>query len=112
MQLSHSTARLRRLTGESGYVYIDLLRRFGCEYLSLDALPLGYTLPPEQPLFWPANFGVGVNPCVENGYYYPVKPMSYFCPVACGCRAGDKHCSDQCPARNAQVMSSRANIAP
>ena len=66
----------------------------------MNGLPENYTMPPEQPLFWPANFGVGVNPCVENGYYYPVKPMSYFCPVACGCRAGDKHCPDTCPARH------------
>ena len=42
---------------------------------------------------------MGVNPCVENGYYYPVKPMSYFCPIACGCRARDKHCTDRCPSR-------------
>lgn len=24
---------------------------------------------------------------------------SYFCPVACGCHAGDPHCPDSCPAR-------------
>ena len=80
-------------------MFIDLFRRFGCNYLNMNGLPENYTMPPEQPLFWPANFGVGVNPCVANGYYYPVKPMSYFCPVACGCRAGDLHCPDTCPAR-------------
>lgn len=35
----------------------------------------------------------------ENSYH-PVKPLSYFCPVACGCRSGDAHCPDACPARN------------
>ena len=80
-------------------MFIDLFRRFGCNYLNLNGLPENYSLPPEQPLFWPANFGVGVNPCVENGFYYPVKPISYFCPVACGCRAGDAHCPDRCEAR-------------
>ena len=62
-----------------------------------------YTLPPNnltaETLFWPANFGVGVSPCMQNGFYYTVKPLSYFCPVACGCRAGDLHCPDQCPRR-------------
>ena len=87
------------MVAESGLVYIDLFRRFGCKYLNLNGLPENYTMPPEQPTFWVANFGVGVNPCTENGYYYPVKPMSYFCPVACGCRAGDRHCPDTCPLR-------------
>ena len=60
--------------------------------------PLQYPTNPSG-LFWPAHFGAGVSPCMENGFYYPVKPLSYFCPVACGCRAGDKHCPDTCPAR-------------
>ena len=90
---------------ESSSVFIDLFRRFGCDYLNMNALPDGYVMPASQPLFWPANFGVGVSPCVENGYYYPVKPMSYFCPVACGCRAGDNDCPDSCPARNDQRNS-------
>ena len=84
-------------------MFIDLFRRFGCNYLNMNGLPENYTMPPEQPLFWPANFGVGVNPCIINGYYYPVKPMSYFCPVSCGCRAGDLHCPDTCPARIAEA---------
>ena len=121
---------------ESGQVYIDLFRRFGCDYLRMDS-PAEYvtyepnywpasglvndstgalTMPAAQPLFWTANFNAGVNPCVENGYYYPVRPMSFFCPVACGCRAGDKHCPDSCPARfdspNADGQVDYSNLEP
>jgi len=84
---------------QSGLVFIDLFRRFGCQYLTLNGIPEDYDWPAGA-LFWPANFGVGVSPCMENGYYYPVKPISYFCPVSCGCRSGDKHCPDSCPARH------------
>ena len=47
-----------------------------------------------------APFLFGINACVEDGLFFPVKPLSYFCPVACGCRSGDPHCPDGCPARN------------
>ena len=49
--------------------------------------------------FWPASLN-GANPCVEDGSAFPIKPLSYFCPVTCGCRSGDKHCPDACPARS------------
>ena len=84
---------------QSTTVYIDLFRRFGCEYLDLNGLPHNYSMPASQPLFWPANSNAGVNPCSERGTYYPVKPIAYFCPVRCGCRAGDLHCPDSCPSR-------------
>ena len=101
---------------ESGLIYVDMFRRFGCHYLwmnspadALDYETSGLVvinasagevrMPADQPLFWPAHFGAGVSPCMEAGFYYPVKPISYFCPEACGCRAGDKHCPDTCPAR-------------
>ena len=45
----------------------------------------------------------GVNLCVEGGTHMPVKPLSYFCPVACGCRSGDVHCPDACPIRTAST---------
>ena len=40
-----------------------------------------------------------VNFCVEHGAYYPIKPLSYYCPQACNCHAGDAHCPDTCPQR-------------
>ena len=101
---------------ESGIGFIDMFQLFGCEYLNMTAatdLPENFTSTqyvldrplrnfsgwPGPNLFWPANFGVGVNPCVTNGYYYPVKPLSFFCPVSCGCRGGDIACPDTCPKR-------------
>ena len=96
---------------ESSIIWVDLFRRFGCAYLTMDSpADLNYTMTAnaDNPtaLFWPPNFAGppptarwGVNPCVANGNFYPIKPMSYFCPVACGCRAGDDSCPDTCPAR-------------
>ena len=100
---------------ESGIGFIDMFQLFGCEYLNMNPedLPENFSSTqyvldrplrnfsgwPGPNLFWPANFGVGVNPCVTNGYYYPVKPLSFFCPVSCGCRAGDIGCPDTCRAR-------------
>ena len=74
-----------------------MLRIVGCALLE-DGMPLTpmprESLPAYPPLF------AGVNPCVEGGIFFPVKPLSYFCPVACGCRSGDPHCPDSCPARD------------
>ena len=42
----------------------------------------------------------GANPCVDHGWWFPIKPLSYFCPVACACYSGDPHCPTTCPARN------------
>ena len=53
------------------------------------------------PLYPPYLFGV--NMCVEGGFFMPVKPLSYFCPVACGCRSGDAHCPHACPIRTAET---------
>ena len=39
------------------------------------------------------------NLCVAGGANWPIKPLSYFCPATCGCRAGDPHCPLTCPAR-------------
>ena len=30
---------------------------------------------------------------------YPIKPVSYFCPVSCGCHRGFANCPDTCPER-------------
>ena len=37
------------------------------------------------------------TPLGEGGFLW-IKPFSYFCPASCGCRGGDPHCPDQCPA--------------
>ena len=34
----------------------------------------------------------------EGGWQWQTKPLSYFCPAACGCRGGEPHCPDACPA--------------
>ena len=71
---------------EAGLVYVDLFRRFGCDYLSYNSLwdvptsdwnATGISwnnvdpfpsLPAEQTLFWPANFGVGTpHPESDSG---------------------------------------------
>ena len=44
-------------------------------------------------------FGTYPHRCVAKGAWADVKPVSYFCPEACGCHAGDEHCPDQCPSR-------------
>ena len=41
------------------------------------------------------------DPCREwgeGGWNFQTKPLSIFCPVSCGCRGGDPHCPDMCPA--------------
>ena len=56
---------------ESGLVFVDLFRRFGCQYLSMSSASEAHdwrasglvnnsgaiTMPPEQPLFWPVRHG-------------------------------------------------------
>ena len=79
---------------ESSIIFISLFRDLGCQFLNLTQPPADW--PPDK-IFWPPDFGAGVNPCVENGFYYPVKPLSMFCPKACGCRSGDAYCPDTCP---------------
>ena len=46
---------------------------------------------------------LSVNGCIEGGTFFPLKPLSYFCPAACGCRSGDMHCPDQCPERTPET---------
>ena len=75
------------------------IQQFGCEYLSRTA-----ELYTAGNVTYPA-FVYGMNMCTETGKYFPIKPLSYFCPVACGCRAGDPHCPPSCPARNESNMS-------
>ena len=52
----------------------------------------------------------------RSGNFYPVKAFSFFCPVACGCRAGDRGCPDSCPAgftdRNGQGQVMYSGLEP
>ena len=63
-----------------------ILRAYGCAALDGTAGVPAYSF--------------GSNPCVEEGWWFGVKPLSYFCPVACACYSGDPHCPTSCPARN------------
>eukprot|EP00966_Prymnesium_polylepis_P282027 6517307-Prymnesium_polylepis.1 len=36
--------------------------------------------------------------CAEDSGPVPLWPLIYFCPVACGCSGGSKHCPGLCPA--------------
>jgi hypothetical protein len=83
------------------------LRLYGCAYLNsresfLEARASGQIAFP--PHFYGQNF------CTELGTVWPIKPLSYFCPVTCGCRQGDPHCPDQCPARNVQIDPTCASV--
>ena len=80
---------------ETATVFYAALAKNGCAYLGADwtSLTRGVDYG-----FYPYAFGLNV--CTGDGGIWPVKPMSYFCPVACGCRSGDAHCPDACPARS------------
>lgn len=67
------------------------LQRQGCGYLRLRAPPTNLTGELET------LRDHGANPCVESGTWSPVRPLSSFCPIACGCRSGDSGCPDLCP---------------
>lgn len=78
---------------------IAAFRLYGCDYLgSSTAMKLAVV---NDSLYPP--FISGINACIENGMFFPIKPLSYFCPVACGCRSGDAHCPDTCPLRTANT---------
>ena len=74
------------------------LRTWGCDYLYQNSIPQNYT-----EVWWPSSgpAALGANPCIYLGTFYPIKPLSYFCPVGCGCFSGDNDCPDSCPRRNA-----------
>ena len=70
---------------------INNVRLYGCGFLgSIEDMAQANAYKP---------YFLGLNPCVEHGSSFPSKPLSYFCPVSCGCRSGDPHCPDTCPAR-------------
>ena len=68
---------------------IPSLRLYGCETFT-KSNPLGLAIT-----------GWNYDPCREageGGWMFAVKPLSYFCPVSCGCRGTDAHCPNSCPA--------------
>ena len=73
----------------SSSVFFADLRLHGCAALR------NFTDPPTT---YPMHI-FSINLCVEHGSYYPIKPLSYYCPQACNCHAGDAHCPDACPQR-------------
>ena len=101
----------------SAFGFISFFRLFGCDYLTMTSAPVDWlsTLPPNYDgprLFWLPNIELGQNPCVEHGFAYPIKPLSYFCPVSCGCRAGDKHCPGTCPVDRNTSRPALRNLEP
>ena len=80
---------------ETAAVFYAALAKNGCDYLGANWTSLTFLVDYG---FYPYAFGLNV--CTGDGGIWPVHPMSYFCPVACGCRSGDAHCPDACPARS------------
>jgi len=75
---------------------VEDLGNHGCDYLTWGSN--------DASLDMDINIGPwtdGLNLCTEGGTFFPIKPLSYWCPEACNCRKGDPHCSSQCPTRQA-----------
>ena len=97
---------------ESSYGWIQFFRRWGCDYLNQLTRPDNFTEWNQTAtgingnLYWRASFGLvpGTDPCKISGTFYPVKPLSLFCPVTCKCHAGDNDCAGTCPRRNASKI--------
>ena len=75
---------------DSALSIVGYYRQWGCDYIRLTAWQAI-----AQGAF-PANWG-GVIPCIEHGTFWPIKPMSSFCPVACGCLSGTAAHGTICP---------------
>ena len=80
---------------ETATVFYTALAKNGCDYLGANWTSLTFLVD-----YGFAPYAFGLNACTGSGAPWPVHPMSYFCPVACGCQSGDAHCPDACPARS------------
>ena len=80
-----------------GYVS-SVMRTHGCDYLAWGSS----RLPTNNSVTFPPYVG-GMNLCTSGGTWFPIKPLSYVCPVACGCRSGDAHCPGTCPPRTSST---------
>ena len=74
------------------------LRKYGCDYLAFGTARFAAN----SSVNFPPYVG-GINMCTGGGSWFPLKPYSYVCPVACGCRSGDAHCPGTCPSRTAST---------
>jgi len=94
--MAQSGANTENLADSPIAVFAGGLRAFGCDYLAYGTDRLRPSVAPElpPPYIW------GINFCVEAGSWLLTKPLSLFCPVACGCYSGDAHCPTSCPMRN------------
>ena len=83
---------------ESSIQNVLFLREYGCDYFYQTARPADW----HNPVWWPSSgaSNLNANLCVERGSFYPIKPISYYCPRACQCYSGSPHCPDSCPAPN------------
>jgi hypothetical protein len=75
---------------DSGAFTLESFRRLGCPYVTMTAEE-AWANGAYDPQWGGLDF------CKEDRVFYPIKPLSYFCPVSCGCRSGDPHCPGTCP---------------
>ena len=83
---------------------IKYLRKYGCDYLknsslwdSLDSYE-AWKADARNNLTARPPYWLGRNLCVRGRGH---KPLSLFCPEACGCHRGDQDCPLMCPERDA-----------
>ena len=81
---------------------IKYLRKYGCDYLknsslwdSMDSYEAWRADAPNNKTV-KSPYWYGRNLCVRGRGH---KPLSFFCPEACGCHRGDEDCPLTCPER-------------
>ena len=67
-------------------------RTYGCAFLTMNATEIAAA-------GWWSPRAMGLDFCVWGGTWFPVKPIAFYCPAACGCFAGDDYCPTTCPER-------------
>jgi len=77
---------------------IEALSKYGCAFLN-DPITMHQAHTDADVMAW-SPFIYGNNPCAKAGWFPGSKPLSYWCPVACGCYRGDPYCFGTCPVRN------------
>ena len=89
--LENATASFPMDWANSAKQVATFLRTWGCSWI---------TMTPDEAFghgMWHSSVPYGLNLCYERHTFWPIKPLSYFCPVACGCHNGDPHCPRTCP---------------
>ena len=84
--------------------YINGLRRYGCEYLKLNWTDDNWIDAHNRTRGTISPYRYGYNLCTSSGFSYPTKPLSYFCPIACGCNTDGNGCPQSCMMRNTSDM--------